>query len=146
MVIAEERLRDWIDARSSQLQQKIMRPCNSTEHHGSRKYVLSNDSAPRPPHSLTLERKGLRGSPASQHYSIGASQRTQRLSQSSRRQQLIARVIRRYQHDIEISHQAAMLKPIIQQMNLRTEPHLSKPTRLVAIFPNDHRNPQSPCD
>src|SRR5208282_6265207 len=54
MVIAKERLRDWIHARSPQLQQKILRPRNPTEHDGPRRQVFSNNSAPCPPGGLAL--------------------------------------------------------------------------------------------
>ncbi len=141
-MIAEESLGHGIDARSPQLQQKILRPRNPAEHDRPRRNILRSDPAPHPPNHLARERKRFRRSAAGQHHGIGPPQRSQRLAQASRRKQTIARIVRRHQHDIEIAGQSAMLKPIIQQMNLRTELRLGEAPSLVAIFPHHHRRLQ----
>ena len=71
---------------------------------------------------------------------IGALQGGKRLAQTSRWEQMVGSVLRRDQHDIEVTGQCAMLETVVEQVQLRSEASLRKLASQKPIFSHDHRN------
>src|SRR5580704_16084761 len=103
VMIAEESLGDRINTRSPQLQQKVLRPRNATEHNRPSRNVLRHNPPPHPPHGLARQRKRFRRSAAGQHYNIGPFERSQRFPQPSCGKQTIARIVGSDEPDLEIA-------------------------------------------
>src|ERR1700683_1111062 len=107
VVVAIESFSDGIDAGGLQLQQKILRPRDAAEHDRPRWnglcQIQRDNSAPHAPNCFACHRKRFGGSAARKHHGIRTLQRGQRLSQPSRREQTIAGIVGRYEHDVEIA-------------------------------------------
>jgi hypothetical protein len=61
-------------------------------------------------------------------------------------QELVSGIVWRYQNDLEIAGQSAVLKAIVEQMKLRAKLGFGKASGAVAILADDYRNLQTAGD
>ena len=94
--------------------------------------------------SFWASRKRLPGRATGEHNRIGAPQGTQRLAQSSGREQAVANIFGSDQHDIEIAGKRAMLEAIVEQVDLRSKLLFGKDAGSMAVFADDDRHIQTP--
>src|SRR3984957_14086666 len=94
--------------------------------------------------SKLMEQSWRRG--CSKDNRIGSAERAQGIAQAGGRQQSVVSILRRYQNNVEVAGQRAMLKPIIQQVNLRAELRFGERTGAIAVFAHNYRRLQTPGD
>src|SRR5262249_24197092 len=105
MMITVKRFRDGLDVRGAQLQHEGLRAGYPAKHNRFRRDILRQNSATHTPYQFPFQWKRLRRCSAGDDYGIGASQRTEGLTEPSSGKKPVGRILRRYQHDVEITSQ-----------------------------------------
>src|SRR5581483_8179619 len=146
MMIAKSSLGCGLDSGKLQLKHEVARARNAAECDRMRWNVLGDNSPPHPPDKLAFERKiaGIRV--AGQNHSISSTQAVHWLTQPSSGKELVARVIRRDQHNIEVTAQFTMLKAVVEQVQLGTKFLLGNQAGLKPLLTDDDRHQQFPGD
>src|SRR5271156_6396523 len=146
MVITIKSLGSRFNARRAQLQDKALRAGDAAKHYRTAGNILRNDAPAHPPNQLSFYWERLPRGTAGKNDDIGASQRGKRFAQPSSGKQLVASVFGCHQHDVKVALEGAVLKAVIQQVQLGTELALSQDASLVTILAHNHGNTQTAGD
>src|SRR5438552_3815406 len=145
MMVGESDLCQRLQAGLAQVAKEAPRPGYAAERHLPRGRVGDAYSAPRLPDQFVRGRVEIHAF-IHQHDGVGALEGAQRLAQPAHGKQTVLEIAGGEQHDVEIALQAAMLKTIVEQMELRPQHLLGELAGEKAVFADDNRNLQFPRD
>src|SRR5438132_4749763 len=145
MMVGESDLGQRFQPGLAQLAKESLRPGYAAERHLPRRRIGDAYSTPRLPDQFVRGRVEIHAF-IHQHDGVGAVEGAQRLAQPTHGKQTVLEIAGGEQHDVEIALQAAMLKTIVEQMELRPQHLLGELAGEKAVFADDNRNLQRPRD
>src|SRR5271169_2424986 len=150
-MIAKLDLRRRCNSRGAYLGKELLRPRDAAKHNRCNGRGGDGDLSTHPPDRLpgASEIPDLHvtgGKALRQDDCIGTLQRRERLAQPPRGQQPVVEIVFPHQYNVEVTSQRAMLKAVVENVQLRLEFAFGHPTRLIAAFADNHWNAEPLSD
>jgi hypothetical protein len=146
MVIAKLYFCRGRDAGSSYLPEKLVRARDAAEGNRTWRGIRENEFALCSPDRLLLERSMIRGQARGQYDYVRARKGREGLAQPSGWQQSVIEIALGHKHNVEVSRQRAVLKTIVEDVQLGMESLLGNPAGLITPSTNYYGNTQPPRD